>query len=755
MSEPTREGSVLDLFCSNKPGLVKSVYTVPGISDHEVVVADCDIRARFTRKIPRKIHLYSKADWNKLRAKTLDFKEEFMEKYSDRSVDDNYESLKSHVNNIIDDHVPSKMSTTRFNVPWITPAIKRMCRKKQRLFNRAKRTRKPRHWDSFKSHKRDTLRALRKARWSYINNILQLSLEENDSKPFWKYVKSQRQDNIVVTTLKSKGQLHTDNTTKAEILNRQFKSVFTKEDKSTVPKLSGPAYPPISELSIEINGVVKLLSKLNPSKASGPDNIPCRILKELAVEIAPVLTAIFQQSLASGQLPTDWSKANITPVFKKGDKNLAENYRPVSLTCISCKLLEHIICSHIHKHLERHGILTPVQHGFRAMRSCETQLLVTLHDLLSLRDRKVQVDVAILDFSKAFDTVPHKRLLGKLEYYGIDGTIHKWVSAFLNNREQRVVVNGSNSRPVSVDSGVPQGTVLGPLLFLLHINDLPQMVSSQTRLFADDCLLYRPIYSRADQILMQKDLNILHDWGNTWGMRFNASKCYIMRISRARETITQFYTLGGPVLAEVQNSKYLGLNISNELDWSTHIADTTRKGNCTLGFIRRNLKSCPGKLKETAYLSLVRSVLEYGATIWDPYLAKDINSLEMDQRKAARFVKHDYRRTSSVTAMLADLGWKNLADRRRDLRLALLYKITNNLVAVPASSIDINKPYSTRTRAKHKHKYQTLRANTNELKHSFVHRTIPEWNILPAYVAEADSVSSFKARLAKPAGPSD
>ena len=579
-------------------------------------------------------------------------------------------------------------------------------------------------------------------------------MEDNDSRPFWKYIKAQRQDNIGVTALKNKGQLHTDNRVKAEILNKQFKSVFTKEDKSKIPRLSGPAYPPISELSIENVGVVKLLSRLNPSKASGPDNVPCRILKELAAEIAPVLTAIFQQSLTKGQLPRDWTKANVTPVFKKGDKNLAENYRPVSLTCISCKILEHIICSHIHQHLERHGILTPFQHGFRAMRSCETQLLITLQDLLSLRDRKVQVDVAILDFSKAFDTVPHSRLLGKLEYYGIDGVIHKWVSAFLNNREQRVVVNGSYSNPVSVDSGVPQGTVLGPLLFLLHINDLPQMVSSQTRLFADDCLLYRPIHSRDDQVLMQRDLDTLQEWGNTWGMRFNPSKCNIMRISRSREPITQFYSLGGQVLVEVHNSTYLGLNISNELEWSTHIADTTRKGNGTLGFLRRNLKFCPEKLKETAYLSLIRSVLEYGATIWDPHLAKDINSLEMVQRKAARFVKHDYRRTSSVTAMLAELGWKNLADRRRELRLALLYKVTNDLVAVPASSIGLTKPY-TKTRANHKFKYRTLRANTNELKFSFVHRTIPEWNVLPAHIAEADSVTSFKARLAKPAVPSD
>ena len=178
--EPTREHIVLDFFCSNKPGLVKSVNTVPGVSDHDVVVADSDIGARFTRKVPRKIHLYSKADWNKLRTKTSEFQEEFLKCYSDSSVDENYKKLEKHVNQIIDDHVPSKTTTSRFNVPWMTPTIKRMCRKKQRLYNKAKRTHKSQHWDRFRVFKRDTLGALRKARCSYMNNILQLSLEDND-----------------------------------------------------------------------------------------------------------------------------------------------------------------------------------------------------------------------------------------------------------------------------------------------------------------------------------------------------------------------------------------------------------------------------------------------------------------------------------------------------------------------------------------------------------------------------------------------
>ena len=220
----------------------------------------------------------------------------------------------------------------------------------------------------------------------------------------------------------------------------------------------------------------------------------------MSASITPVLTTIFQASIDQGTVPDDWKTAFVTPLFKKGDRSKASNYRPVSLTSVCCKVIEHIIHSQVISHLERHNILADQQHGFRKRRSCESQLITTIHDLANGLNERKQIDAVLLDFSKAFDKVPHHRLSSKLHHYGVRGQTLAWIQSFLSDRCQQVVVDGEKSTAAPVTSGVPQGTVLGPLLFLVYINDLPSKVQSTTRLFADDCLMYRVIKSKDDTL---------------------------------------------------------------------------------------------------------------------------------------------------------------------------------------------------------------------------------------------------------------
>ena len=741
----TRQEHNLDLYFTSHPSLVKNCETIPGISDHDMIIVDSDIKPKYNKPKRRKIYQYKKANWesvkDKMRAMASDV-------CSLSSVEGCWERLKSGIDSILESDIPSKMSSNRHNHPWITPKLKKKIKQKHKLYQKAKVSKDKDDWDKYKACKSSVQKELRGAHWNYVNESLAKNMEQGNNKAFWKYIKSKRNDNVGVAGIKQNGVLHHDSQTKAEILNNQFHSVFTKENvKAEKPKLNEKRYPSINNLLIDINGVEKLLSRLNVNKASGPDSIPNRILKNCSKELAPAIAHIFQISLTSGQLPSDWKNANVSPIFKKGSRHEPSNYRPVSLTSVCCKTLEHILVHHILKHLEKYNILTSLQHGFRSGHSCESQLILTMDDIMKQVDGKKQIDMVILDFSKAFDTVPHHKLLYKLDNYGIRGEILSWISAFLLNREQRVIVEGESSSSCRVESGVPQGTVLGPLLFLLHINDLPRSVKSQVRLFADDCLLYRAITSFQDHLSLQKDLDSLKQWADDWGMRFNETKCYLMSIHRSKTPSTYNYILNDHILKQVSNNPYLGVQISDDLKWSTHINKVCSRASSILGFIKRNLRHSSKNFKEQAYISLVRSILDYASSVWDPHLQKDIDRLEGVQRRGARFVCNDYGRRSSVTTMMRDLGWKPLRDRRRDQRLSLFHKIVNDLVAIPsAQMIEFNNRKQRHGNSK---SVKLLSCNTDVYKYSFIPQTIRDWNTLPDAVVNYESNDSFRTALSK------
>jgi hypothetical protein len=380
--EPTRENNILDLFFTNKPSLMKTSSVIPGISDHEMVVVDCDISPKLNKKKPRKIFKYKNADWDKIKESANKFNETFLEQpsFNNRSIDENWALFKNFIFKSMDKFIPSKMTTSRYNLPWLTTPLKRQIKKKQKLYNKARSSKSPEDWAKYKRHKKGTQSAIKKSHWTYVETILNQSFESNDTKSFWKYVKSRKQDNVGVSPIKANGKLHSDSKEKAELINAQFESVYTREDTTNIPQLKGKSYSKIDKLTITVPGVEKLLNQLKVNKATGPDAIPNRILKTCSSELAPALTAIFNQSMELGELPSDWRNANVAPLFKKGDRHQAVNYRPVSLTCVACKMLEHIVCKHILNHFDKFNILTILQHGFRKGYSCA--MMITIRSIL-------------------------------------------------------------------------------------------------------------------------------------------------------------------------------------------------------------------------------------------------------------------------------------------------------------------------------------------------------------------------------------
>ena len=342
--------------------------------------------------------------------------------------------------------------------------------------------------------------------------------------------------------------------------------------------------------------------------------------------------------------------------------------------------------------------------------------------------------------TKAFNTVPHNRLLIKLSRLGVDEATIGWIGLFLRGRRQRVLLEGATSEEVPVLSGVPQGSVIGPILFLAYINDLPQDLTSEVRLFADDTVLSREVRNDQDAKDLQTDLRKLERWSQTWQMNFHPRKCQVLHVSKSREIRKWQYTLYDTPLEEVDSIKYLGIHISHDLRWNKQVESTRAKANQKLGFLRRNIRVASPHLKTQLYNTIVRSTLEYAATVWSPYESKHTERLEGVQRRAARWVLNRHRRTESVTAMLVHLAWLTLAQRRTYNRLVMLYKIRSNMFPTLFLS-------TVATRHIHNLTYTPFQPRTNYFKFSFFPNVVSHWNSLPSTVLDSSNVEMFQARL--------
>ena len=370
VSEPTCGKNILDLLFSSCPDQVQNIQVRPGISDHSCVTTEVLLKAKVTKKKPRKIFMYGKADPGELKRHIADLRDNFKATAKNRNASDNWKYFTDELAKIVQKLVPQKIIRERHDLPWLRKQLCKKIKTKNRLHRKAKKAKpsnKQQRWDAYHNQQRTVQQEIKKAYEEYMNSLF----EEDTGHPaklFFKTLKAKRRDQVGAPPLRLKknGKLETTARGKAKVLNAQHTSVFKEEDTSTIPSLGASPYPGMTRITVTCAGVAKLLSSLNPKKAIGPDQVPTFLLKDYAKELAPILQVIFQQSLDTGMVPADWKRANVAAIYKKGDKNLASNYRPVSLTSVSCKVLEHIVFRAIMDHVDLHKILKNFQHGFRA-----------------------------------------------------------------------------------------------------------------------------------------------------------------------------------------------------------------------------------------------------------------------------------------------------------------------------------------------------------------------------------------------------
>ena len=586
---------------------------------------------------------------------------------------------------------------------------------------------------------------------------------ENARDPtlFHKYVRTKKkvEDVIRVLELPDVDATTTDHKVICGVLNNYFQSVFAVESARNLPSTELPLLPlrthdicKFGDLDFTIVDVLRKLRELDPTKSKGADGIHPRVLLNCSRSFARPITLLFRRSIETKTVPECWKLSNVTPIFKQGSKLKPSNYRPVSLTSVLCKTLESLIHGHIMKFLNARGLINRAQHGFLKGRGCSSNLLETRDILTEAISKGLAVDVIYTDFSKAFDRVPHSRLLHKLSVYGIRGALLDWIKSWLVGRKQRVVIGDEQSEWVEVTSGVPQGSVLGPLFFLIYINDLPDSVACHIKLYADDSKLIRVIKSEQDAQLLQADIDAAVEWSHRWALPFNVAKCKVMHFGRPVGKSFFEYSMANPdgtraVLETTSVERDLGVQVSNDLKLRKQVEAAAARANSEIGRLKKSFRSRSCVVWRMLYLSYIRPHLEYAINAWSPYLEGDMNVLERVQNRVTKLI-------TCLKGMSADeraksLGLTSLKTRRERSDLIEEYKIKHGLNALDfyVPQVDLNPGYAIRHHG-HDQRLKPQFVKHCELRESFFTNRVAEpWNALPQEAVNAESLDMFKGHL--------
>ena len=758
---PTRgrlenRSNILDLVITNERGMVDSIlHESPlGKSDHCVLIITFICYAELVNT-KRMKYYYDKGDYEAMRRKCNSIN--WDEVLSGDTIDEQWKGLKDTIKMLEEEFIPHRMvgscNRHKGKIPLDEASVRKI-KKKHTLWKRYMETKDGMYYTEFCKARNQVRKMTRKLQKQFE---MKLAAEaKSNPKAIWKYINSKTKTRVGVSELNTDpadptSKLTTSDKEKAEVLGQFFSSVFTTEPDGDIPQI------PTTNLSNEMEVLVireenvkEILSGLNSGKSCGPDGIHPRLLQELSDILCTPLTKLFNKSLSLGKLPSEWKEGRISAIFKKGSRKIAGNYRPISLTSIVCKTMEHCVRNHIVNHMMINNLFSNQQYGFIRGRSTVLQMLNVMDVWTKAMDKGDSIDTVYLDFTKAFDKVPHNRLMSKLNSIGINTETLNWIKAFLSDRVQQICVNGSNSTWKPVTSGIPQGSVLGPILFVLYINDLPSNILSDVYMFADDTKIFNIIKSPEDQETLQNDLDTLSMWSDKWLLKFHPEKCKVMHLGKAGDTEYSYQLKEGDTYHELsytEEEKDLGVVIDGKLDFDRHINIKINKASSIMAVIRRSFVSLNGVNFVPLYKSLVRSHLEYASCIWSPYKKKHIEAIERVQRRATKQLPG--MKDLPYPERLKILKLPTLVYRRARGDMIETYKLLHDkyygeysqLVKLHASHISKEG-----TRG-HSFKLCQEGSKLNLRRQSFPVRITKVWNHLPNSVVTAPNVNTFKNRL--------
>ena len=728
--------SLLDLFLTSNPTICQtSSSSALGKSDHVVVNIQISLNTKAAQESPfhRTLYSYDRGDWDSFRDFLRDVPWPDVFKLDGEKC---AEEVASWIKAGIDAFIPyRKFQQKPHSTPWFSPACAAAIAHRNHFYKVFQREKSADSKCRFRHAANECKRVIDSAKTQYVQQTQErIAAQKIGSRDFWRiYNNITNKGKSNIPPLINGPEVLTTSKDKAEHFAQKFSRNSTLDDSGhPLPEFEARTHQVLSNICITPKKVATVIQSLDPSKATGPDGIPVVVLQRCCPELAPVLSKLYNKLLSQPCFPSCWKIPNVIAAFKNsGDRSDSGNYRPISLLPIISKVFESLIASSIIRHVDSFGLFNDCQYGFRATRSTADVLTVISERLSRVLEAGGRARAVALDISKAFDKVWHAGLIHKLCGYGINGHLLDLIRSFLSNRQLKVVLDGQESACYSINAGVPQGSVLGPILFLLFINDLPDDLLSQIAIYADDTTVYdcqeeTDAFSMLDQArCLESDLHDIVEWGKKWLVTFNAGKTKLLSVSKCHRATPFSIPMNGKDLPENNSFRLLGLTFSNSLTWNEYVEAIAKSAAQKVGSLYRARAYLTPECILYLYKASIRPCMEYCCHLWAGAPAHLLNLLDKIQN-----------RVSNMIGPQLSLKLQPLSHRRDVASLSLFYKYFHGHCSEElASLVPPRKIFTRHTRqAARAHEFTVEEpfVSKNFRRSSFFPRTSHLWNSLPS-----------------------